>query len=68
MVNHCKVCKHWDGPAEVSVHNRGGLARCKHPKMISDKISDGAIDSESYGGIFTGPEFGCVHFEVCNGR
>lgn len=62
----CKECRWWDGPAEREQFNEGGHAKCNHEKVSahSDKHPDGAQDSEGYGGIFTGPDFGCIHFEA----
>jgi len=54
----CKTCRSWNG-------------RCHHPKLSPNNIPlppDGAtVDSDEfggqdYGGILTGPEFGCIHY------
>lgn len=57
----CKTCKWWSGNAALDK-----AAFCGSPKLSPDQLhvaSDGAIDSEEYGGICTGPNFGCIHHE-----
>ncbi len=30
---------------------------------VSSRDPSGMVDSEDYGGVFTGPDFGCIHYE-----
>ena len=61
VVPRCNACKWWG--------EHGGTEdekRCMHRKLApiqSESISDGACDDEQYGGIITGPDFGCIHWE-----
>jgi hypothetical protein len=64
-MNTCKTCKHWSGPNPMDQYNLHGSARCNHPKVgpRGDDEPDGATDGEAYDGIFTSPDFGCIHYE-----
>lgn len=67
-MNRCKTCKWWAGPVKTSIiKDNSGYGKCEHLKLSDDTHSDGAIDSEDYGGIYAGPEFGCVHHEAKEG-
>jgi hypothetical protein len=61
LVARCKDCKWWGSKAWIGP----GRNHCDHPKVANGngEDADGAMDSEEYGGIDTGPEFGCVHWE-----
>ena len=68
-MNHCKDCKWWIKPSlTYGGAEENGWNRCKQP-------IDNPWDSPSANGMFyeddsgcyqflTGPEFGCVNFEV----
>jgi hypothetical protein len=64
----CKTCKWWGvnyvaPPPEFP--DTDLYRHCDHEKLSyppSDG-NDGAYDVECYGGIDTGPEFGCIHWE-----
>ena len=30
---------------------------------VSDRDAAGMVDGEGYSGVFTGPDFGCIHYE-----
>jgi hypothetical protein len=55
----CKTCKWWGAKPEIGPD----LRHCDHPKVANkdDQTPSSATDCEGYGGIFTGPDFGCVH-------
>ena len=55
----CGTCRWWGEPT-VGLH-----AKCKHPKCCDydGELQDGTGDAE-YGSIYTGPEFGCIHYEM----
>jgi hypothetical protein len=55
----CGVCKWWGDPI-VGCH-----ARCNHAKCgdYEGELLDGAGDAE-FSAIYTGPDFGCVHWEA----
>jgi hypothetical protein len=64
LVAKCKDCKSWDAP---DVKDREPFrGHCKSPKVggALGEDDDGAMDNEAYGGIDTGPDFGCVHWEA----
>lgn len=55
----CKTCVYW-GKEEPDPHYK----RCAHPKLAPrNDYRDGATDSEGYGGIITGLDFGCRHYK-----
>lgn len=61
----CQTCMFWDGP-RPDLDDPGEHSKCLHPKVGAEdtaEVRDGAQDGESYGGIFTGPEFGCIHHQ-----
>jgi hypothetical protein len=60
MDGKCKTCKHWGME----------FGNCEHPWVGGPARHeiDGAQDGEGYSGIYTGPEFGCVHYESENGE
>lgn len=70
MDGRCKTCKWWDVWARSKPAGRSPMSpergKCGHPKVGNGNgdNSDGAMDSEAYGGIDTGPDFGCVHWEA----
>jgi hypothetical protein len=65
-MNTCDTCKHWAGPVEQYDEELDKfVAKCRHPKLSSEKDAiDGAQTFEGYGGIFTGPKFGCIFHEA----
>ena len=64
-MNTCKTCKHWGGPPPMEDKQ----AKCLNPKVgAHGEGEDEASDAEGYGGIFTGPDFGCVHHEGGRGQ
>ena len=74
----CRTCKWWgrvpvlDKLQVLTAEQRAksGQAACGS-RMVGnapdpgdgDLEWDGAIDAEAYGGIYTGPRFGCIHHE-----
>lgn len=54
----CEACKFW-------LTGFADHGKCAHPRLFDANAEhlDGAIDGEAYSGIYTGPEFGCVHHE-----
>lgn len=61
----CKTCKWW-GEVQTNHDTQTQYAKCLCPKLdhrLGGNGSDGAVDAEEYGGIYTGPDFGCVHHE-----
>ena len=62
-MNNCKTCKHWDGP-EAEDGYAAGFARCLHPKMVMPgEKPDGWWISDPAFALYTGPDFGCIHYE-----
>ena len=73
MVNKCRDCGHWgDEPPSYCEGKIGNLRKCKkiHPCRGDRAKLD--YDSATFCGscgeygddcMYTGPEFGCVHFE-----
>lgn len=63
MNRYCKTCIHWDGPESQNGFNEG-FAPCFNPKMIeSGTRPDGWWISDPAYSFYTGPDFGCVHWE-----
>jgi hypothetical protein len=63
--NTCKTCKWW-GEIQKRYGDGSEYAACECPKLdhrYGGNDPDGAVDAEEYGGIFTGPDFGCIHHE-----
>ena len=55
LAGRCETCKWW---------KQYRKSACGHDKMSpGNNESDGASDCEEYGGIFTVPQFGCIHHE-----
>jgi hypothetical protein len=64
MDGKCKTCKWW------LPGDSGPPLKCGHPKLSSGNSitpEDGAQDGEGYSGIYTGPDFGCIHHETEQG-
>lgn len=56
----CRTCMYWDGPES----DETGFARCEHPKMVEPGVRpDGWWISDPAFSFYSGPEFGCVHYE-----
>lgn len=56
----CDTCKHWNLPEKTSlVGPMPKTGYCSCPKLDED-AEDSAVSND---GIFTGPKFGCVHWE-----
>lgn len=59
MEQRCKACRHWG--------QFPGDSLCTHPKV--QPSGAGAVPSDGIGSLtdecafFTGPDFGCVHWE-----
>ena len=67
----CKDCKWWDQDSghdeldELGSDYKLLQRHCTNPKVgARGEGSDEASDAEGYGGIYTGPEFGCIHGEA----
>lgn len=62
-MERCKTCRWWDGPKTEPW--AGHVAECDHPRFSAGRYTypDGCCDSGGYGGVYTGPEFGCIHHE-----
>lgn len=63
-MERCNTCKWWS----VLSGYRPGVHYCKHPKIAEDDGQDFGTDGMVYPysegtGMFTGPDFGCVHHE-----
>jgi hypothetical protein len=62
----CKTCRWWGTLSGGKSENR----ECLHPKLCepSDVTEDAMDLLTTYyshaGGIFTGPDFGCIHHEA----
>lgn len=55
----CETCESWDSDSGDGVSKL-----CSHQKLSSGNLDtpvDGACDGEGYSGIYTGPEFCCIH-------
>jgi hypothetical protein len=65
-MNTCDTCKHWEIEAIRAHVAEATHAHCGHPKVSDNglQFEDGAEDNEGYGGIYTGPKFGCIHHEA----
>lgn len=53
-IGTCSDCLHWDG-----------LGRCQHPlvgRRCGTEVADDALYISDDIGAFTGPDFGCIHF------
>ncbi len=63
-MNTCDTCKHWEKVPQLQGERLSG--KCSHPKVSANglQFEDGAEDCEGYGGIYTGPKFGCIHWET----
>ena len=59
-MNTCKDCRHWESHGVEDMQRK-----CNHPKVGGRQAEDmdGADEREGYYGIYTGPDFGCVHWE-----
>ncbi len=56
----CKDCFWWGKESPLGI-----LRHCECSKVGDEgHVSDGAMDGEAYQGIFTGPNFGCVHGRI----
>ena len=57
----CKDCDWWSKDVESN-----GIQRpCNNPKVGPDgNGEDEAADSEAFGGIYTGKNFGCIHGRI----
>ena len=64
-MERCKTCKHWTGDSF------DGFRTCEHPKFhysyhtTPDEIQPDEIiiEPDEGWGMYSGPEFGCVHHE-----
>lgn len=71
-MNTCDTCKYWRIAEAVAILSNSTHALCGHPKLASTNATtgggsdyeDGAEDGEAYSGIYTGPKFGCIHWEA----
>lgn len=69
-MNTCDTCKHWGTPSGDDCswgQNTTGMADCHSPKL--EELPNHGIcsnyDAPTGGcGFFTGPKFGCVHYEI----
>ena len=67
-MNTCDECRYWERNNE---EKRRDMKSCIHPKMLKgygikaeQVMPDGIIVENDEGwGFFTGPKFGCVHWE-----
>ncbi len=70
----CKDCKHWNGDPDSSLLHPTRYRQCDHDMLRLDECespSDGACGMQRSSGdwsdcpcvVWTGPDFGCVHFE-----
>lgn len=61
-MNTCKDCKHWTGRGGFTGYDR----QCQHPKLSEGSRyvgDDGVTGADCWTCMYTGPDFGCVHFE-----
>lgn len=68
MMGRCKDCRHWGQENGEDYRGEDGYFPCQNPLIGEDVNTGGRMDAAMYpysegGCIFTGPEFGCVHFE-----
>ena len=65
-MNTCKTCKHWT--KRTGKNERVERGQCENEKLDDNfgELSSDGLSYEYYesGGIFTGPNFGCVHHEA----
>ena len=63
----CENCKHWEKFTDLRYY--GPFGNCRSPKMVyyERNMPSGALaywDYEGYKeGIYTGKDFGCIHWE-----
>ncbi len=59
----CEFCRHWAARRRAEVDPED---RCRHPKLLqSGEVDvDGAQGDEGHGSIWTGPDFGCIHWQA----
>jgi hypothetical protein len=62
-VNTCKTCKHWEKQDHLEEIVRVCLLSKSDWKMDDPKQF---LDAEQYGGVLTGPDFGCILHEPLN--
>ena len=63
--NTCKTCKWWRWfPKEhwLPLISDPVQFKCMNEHVASDDPA-GIVDGEDYDGVWTGPDFGCVHYE-----
>ncbi len=63
-MNRCKTCKWWKWYKDEldQFHPPPVQFECKGPHTAY-RDSEGMIDGEDYVGVWTGPDFGCIHHE-----
>lgn len=66
-MNTCKNCKWWSTKIPINVTTKKPMPElpryCCHPNTNREGVKDGMISDDGYGGVETGPDFGCIHFE-----
>lgn len=67
----CRTCVWWgcEGGEDSSEYYPFGSGVCYHEKLQSGSLRhypDAVTDGEEYSGIYTGPDFGCIHWEAKN--
>ena len=69
-MNTCRNCTFWNN--DDTYNCRGNLLQCTNEKL-REGIEDAKLDELCYayyegGGFYTGPDFGCVHWEKINSK
>ena len=66
-MNTCKTCKWWGWRKYDPICDLSDTVQfpCKSSHMAGDDPA-GMVDAEDYGGVLTGPDFGCIHYEEIN--
>lgn len=62
----CKTCAHWSDQAPYGRPREFAVRECSMVRMqvvFFDMRDDSYIDPHRGGGLFTGPAFGCTHYE-----
>ena len=62
-IGRCRTCKWWRGPGDICPGDPETHTYCGHASMYDSGRTDSAWEDGGAGGIFFGPEFGCVHWE-----
>ena len=63
---HCKSCNWWCQKMGLAQFNKG---TCKSPKLVASTfdhdIDPKSLEYDANSCLYTGPEFGCIHWKKC---